>query len=88
MADDDMGERMPAVPKSSIIHYFVDEAGDPTLFDRKGRIIVGNDGCSKYFILGKLDVDDPAALTAAMEGLRGELLADPYFKGSIKAKEA
>jgi hypothetical protein len=63
------------------VHYFVDEAGDPTLFDNKGRIIVGNPGCSGYFILGKLDVDDPAALTAALEKLRTDLLADPYFKG-------
>jgi len=65
----------------AIIHYFVDEAGDPTLFDANGRILVGNEGCSKYFILGKLDVDDPAGLTAAMEGLRAHLMADSYFKG-------
>ena len=65
-----------------VIHYFVDEAGDPTLFDRKGRIIVGNSaGCSTYFILGKLDVDDPAGLTSAMDKLRADLLTDPYFRG-------
>ncbi|MCY2930579.1 MAG: DUF3800 domain-containing protein [Planctomycetota bacterium] len=63
------------------IHYFVDEAGDPTLFDAKGRIIVGNEGCSKYFLLGKLDVEDPGALTQGLEELRKALLADPYFKG-------
>lgn len=27
-----------------IIHYFVDEAGDPTLFNSKGRIIVNENG--------------------------------------------
>lgn len=64
-----------------VIHYFVDEAGDPRLFDSKGRVVVGTEGCSKYFILGKLDVDEPAALTAAMEKLRADLQADPYFKG-------
>jgi len=61
-------------------HFFVDEAGDPTLFGAKGRILVGQEGCSRTFILGKLDVADPAALQAALESLRGELLADPYFK--------
>ena len=64
----------------STLHFFVDEAGDPTLFDAKGRILVGQEGCSKTFILGKLDVSEPAALQAALERLRGELLADPYFK--------
>lgn len=64
----------------STLHFFVDEAGDPTLFDAKGRILVGQEGCSKFFILGKLDVEDPAALHGALEQLRAELLADPYFK--------
>lgn len=63
------------------IHYFVDEAGDPVLFDGKGRILVGTEGCSTHFILGKLDVDDPVVLTATLEQLRADLLADPYFKG-------
>lgn len=64
----------------STLHFFVDEAGDPTLFDAKGRILVGQEGCSKTFILGKLDVEDPVALHAALEQLRADLLADPYFK--------
>jgi hypothetical protein len=64
-----------------VLHYFVDEAGDPTLFNHKGHIIVGNEGCSKFFILGKLDVADPAGLAQEMEALRLELLADPYFAG-------
>lgn len=63
-----------------IIHYFVDEAGDPTLFNSKGRIIVNENGCSNYFILGKLEIDDPAGVESALEALRAELLADPYFK--------
>lgn len=62
-------------------HYFVDEHGDGTLFDRKGRVIVGNDGCSTHFALGVLDVPDPAALSDALVQLRSRLLADPYFRG-------
>jgi hypothetical protein len=62
------------------LHFFVDEAGDPALFSANGRILIGEDGCSKTFILGKLDVDDPLGLHAALEKLRAELLADPYFK--------
>jgi hypothetical protein len=67
-------------PKPQALHFFVDEAGDPTLFDSKGRVLVGNEGCSKYFIVGKLDAADPSALQAALDDLRASLLADPYFR--------
>jgi hypothetical protein len=65
------------------IHSYVDEAGDPTLFGRKrgSGIIVGNDGCSKFFIMGKLEVADPKSLSEKLTTLRHELLADPYFAG-------
>ena len=66
--------------EKSVIHYFVDEAGDPTLFNRKGRIVIGSDGCSGYFMLGKLDIDDPDQLSKDLEVLRTDLLKDPYFK--------
>ena len=62
-------------------HYFVDEAGDGTLFDRRGRIIVGAPGCSRFFVLGLVDVKDPAALGRDLEELRARLLVDPYFRG-------
>jgi hypothetical protein len=64
----------------SVIHYFVDEAGDPTLFNRKGRVIVGDEGCSRHFMLGKLEIKESARLSAQLEALRQELVADPYFK--------
>ena len=68
---------------SDRIHSYVDEAGDPTLFGRKrgSGVIVGNDGCSKFFILGKLEVTDPESLATHLTDLRHELLADPYFAG-------
>lgn len=64
----------------SVIQYFVDEAGDPTLFNRKGRLIVGDEGCSRYFILGKLEIEEPGVLAAQLATLREELVADPYFR--------
>jgi hypothetical protein len=68
---------------SDKIHSYVDEAGDPTLFvsKRGSGVIVGNDGCSKFFILGKLEVADPESLAEKLTALRHELLADPYFAG-------
>ena len=63
-----------------VCHYYVDEAGDSNIFTSKGKVIIGTPGCSRYFILGVLDVADPAGLSEAMEKLRQDLLADPYFR--------
>lgn len=62
-------------------HYFVDEAGDPNLFNRRKAVVVGQDGSSRYFCLGVLDVPDPEALAQDLESLRRSILADPYFAG-------
>jgi hypothetical protein len=59
--------------------YFVDEAGDGNLFGKRGGILIGQEGCSKYFILGVLDVSDEISLTNEFTALRNNLLADPYF---------
>ena len=64
---------------SEEISYFIDESGDTTLFGRRGTIIVGTD-TSKFFMLGKIRVDDPLKLRTEMNQLRKDLLADPYFR--------
>lgn len=61
-------------------HYFVDEGGDGTLFASKGRVIIGTPGCSRFFMLGLLDVLDPVALQISMDNLRAQLLNDTYFR--------
>lgn len=60
-------------------HYFVDEAGDPSLFGRFGKVLVGSEGCSKFFMLGLLHVEDPLSLSQELTALRKKILADPYF---------
>jgi len=62
-------------------HYFVDEAGDGTLFNGRGHVIIGQEGCSRYFMLGVLDVANPPELDERLRALRARLLADPYFRG-------
>ena len=74
-----MTEEKPRQP--TFRHYFVDEAGDPNLFKRRGKPIVGKDGCSKFFMLGVADVAEPIAIAKELSELRTRLLADPYFKG-------
>jgi hypothetical protein len=73
----------------SIRHYFVDEAGDPILFNRRKQVVVGKEGCSSFFILGVLDIENPSVLADELQGLRARLLADPYFRGvpSMQAEE-
>ena len=63
------------------ISYFIDEAGDTTLFDKRGKKLLAGNGASKFFILGKILVADPAQLRRDLRNLRAELLADPYFRG-------
>lgn len=82
---DDPAHAPPAAPAaaspspSTTANYFVDEAGDLTLFDARGRVLVGGDGVSRYFVVGAALVPDPEGLAARLEALRGELAADPYF---------
>lgn len=60
---------------------FVDEAGDGVLFSRKGRVLIGSSGCSRFFILGVLDVADPQNLSENLTALSQSILSDPYFSG-------
>ena len=53
------------VKQPDILHYFVDEAGDPVLFNRKKKITVGQEGCSCFFMMGMLDVAEPKMLACA-----------------------
>jgi hypothetical protein len=61
-------------------HYFVDEAGDGTLFSTHGQVIVGNSGCSSHFFVGMLKVADPVQLLADLTDLRKNILADSFFR--------
>ena len=66
---------------SSIRHYFVDEGGDSTLFSKTGKVLVGTAGCSRFFVLGLLDVPDPSVLKDRFDALRAQLMSDSYFTG-------
>ena len=57
---------MKMIAESYICHYFVDEAGDSTLFNKKGEVLLGTQGCSRYFMLGLLQVGNPETLAEEM----------------------
>lgn len=65
---------------TKIRHYFIDEAGDSTLFSGKGKVLIGTEGCSRFFILGLLDVPNPMELQRIFGDLRERLMNDPYFR--------
>lgn len=65
---------------SGAVTWFVDEAGDPTLFGKGGKVVVATEGCSRFFIAGKLECRDVDVLTADLDRLRKDLVADPFFK--------
>ncbi|WKZ34960.1 MAG: DUF3800 domain-containing protein [Anaerolineales bacterium] len=60
-------------------HYFVDEGGDSTLFASRGKVIIDTEGCSRFFMLGLLDIADPVSLKQRLDDLRARLMSDPYF---------
>ena len=62
-------------------HYFVDEAGDLVLFNRRGKVIIGQEGCSKYFIIGTALLENPHETRRKLAELREQILKDPYLKG-------
>lgn len=64
---------------ANVCQLFVDEAGGPDIFDRKGRVNIGKEGCSRFFLLGMLEVDEPEKLATALTGLREKMLRDPFF---------
>lgn len=66
--------------ESAKCHFFVDEAGDPTFYDQRGNLIVGNPGCSKIFLLGFIETKNPQVIREAVLNLQKEVVSDRYFQ--------
>ena len=74
-----MADNQSQETDTSIRHYYIDEGGDGTLFSKRGKVLVGTEGCSRFFILGLLEVPNPIALQHTFDDLRAQLMSDPYF---------
>lgn len=61
-------------------YFFVDESGDPTFFNRKKELIVGNNGCSPILIIGFICLDDPSNIRKELSKLHTEIQDDEYLK--------
>ncbi len=71
------------LPRNAIVeatekeyHYFVDEAGDPNLTGRQRRVIIGEPGCSRTFMIGAAYVKDKVSLDAAVRELHCKVMTD------------
>lgn len=67
-------------PKRQNAYYFVDEAGDPAFYNRFGKFIVGQEGCSKILMLGFIETEDPKPMRQALQKIRDEIRQDPYLQ--------
>jgi hypothetical protein len=63
-----------------VLRCFVDETGDGAIFNSHGDVIIGTEGCSKYFILGFVLAEETDHIEKELDSLRAELCSDPYFK--------
>jgi hypothetical protein len=70
-------------------HRFLDESGDTTFYGKKKRLIVGNDGVSKCFILGMVKFKaELEPIREQITKMQQEVILDDFFKDipSIKKK--
>ena len=61
-------------------YFYVDETGDPSFYGKGRKLIVGNEGCSRTFIVGFLRTSTPHAIREAFAHLRTTLAADRYLE--------
>ena len=68
-------------------HLFIDESGDTTFFGKKGRIIIGNEGVSKSFILGMVQFNTNINIIRNnVISMQKEIENDPLLQDISKIK--
>lgn len=65
--------------KNSVTYFFIDESGDPYFYDRKGKLIVGREGCSKILIVGFIKTNEPEIIRKTLHQLKLEIAKDKYL---------
>jgi len=63
-----------------IQYFFVDESGDATFYDKRRKLILGNDGVSKILMLGLIRTNTPEVLRNAIAQIHAEIKKDNYLK--------
>jgi hypothetical protein len=60
-------------------YYAVDESGDPTFYNKKGKLIVGEGGSSPILIMGYISTTNPKEIRKIVENAKQEVLNDPLI---------
>jgi hypothetical protein len=61
-------------------HRFLDEAGDTTFYGKGKRLVLGEEGVSKAFIIGMAKLKEPLnQLRSKVLSLQTQIEKDPYF---------
>ena len=69
--------------------YFVDESGDTAFYARRSkRIIVGEEGCSRVFILGFIRTRDPQSIRNKLAEIRAMIAGDRYLEDIPSVKKS
>lgn len=64
---------------SKTMYFFIDESGDPTFYNKKGQLIVGQEGCSNILILGFIKTTNPKQIRKLLNNLKQEIANDEYL---------
>lgn len=76
-----MSEQASDAEQPTIKRLFVDEAGDMTLFNKRKRPVrLGENGVSKFFMVGFAEIPNIAVVEKELEDLRADLILDPTLK--------
>lgn len=65
--------------KHAVQHYFVDESGSGVIFDKKGRVIIGSEGCPNFFMMGLLTTNNLSDFRREFAKLWNEVAEDSYL---------
>src|SRR5262245_12611984 len=65
--------------KDGETNFFVDEFGDPVFYDKKGRLIVGTEGCSLILGIGFVEMIKVSEARRLIFDLQQSVLNDPYL---------
>lgn len=67
-------------PRDESTWFFVDESGDTNFYNRKSKLIVGQKGCSSFFILGFIETQNPILIRHRVNDFKKQLINEPELQ--------
>ena len=70
------------------MYYYVDESGDTTFFNKRGKNLLNSGDVSRVFIVGYLETEEPNKIHKELEKIRNEIRGDEYLKSIPSVKKS